>query len=268
MSTEVSPQAQLSPVGAIVMANGEACKLALKLNSPHKALLDIGGLAMIDRVLRPLQECPYVGHIVVSCLPGGALGQHLDGRVALAQPDDPTFLGGIAEGFRLMPEMSRALLVTCDMPLLSAEAVCHFVQEAASWPEADVVYGMVDVHLTRQRYPETRRTAIRLREGHFTAAGLSIVSRRFVQECGPRLMDAFHARKSKIAMAQLLGLDFLARLALGRLSLPQIIARVDKLLDGKCAAVAIPYAECGFDVDSEADLQAARRVASRLAQKA
>mgnify|MGYP006993421962 CR=1 FL=1 len=28
---------------------------------------------------------------------------------------------------------------------------------------------------------------------------------RFIEECGPKLMAAFHARKSKIGMAQLLG---------------------------------------------------------------
>lgn len=268
VTNPASPDACAEPIGAIVMANGEACKLAHKLNSPHKALLDIDGTVMIDRVLRALEDCAQVAPIVVSCVPGGPIAQHLAGRVALAEPADPTFLGGIAEGFRQMPGTTRALLVTCDMPLLTTEAVCHFVQEAARWPQADVVYGMVDIHLTRRHYPETRRTSIRLREGKFTAAGLSVVSRRFVEECGPKLMDAFHARKSKVAMARLLGFDFLARLALGALSLQQIVDRAEALLDGTCATVAIPYAECGFDVDSEADLHAARQAARRLASEA
>lgn len=255
----------VDPIGAILMANGEACKLAEKLKSPHKALLDIGGMAMIDRVLGALQQCPHVSPIVVSCQPGGPIERHLQGRVALAEPEDPSFLGGIAAGFAQMPEASRALLVTCDMPLLTTEAVCHFVQEAAQWPQADVVYGMVDARLTRESYPETRRTSIRLREGKFTAAGLSVVSRRFVQACGPKLMEAFRARKSKLAMAQLLGYDFLVRLALGVLSVQQIIERAEKLLDGRAATVSIPYADCGFDVDSEADLVAARLAAGRLA---
>lgn len=250
------------PIGAIVMANGEACKLAQKLNAPHKALLDIAGARMIDRVLSAVQACPQVEPVYVSCLPDGPLARHLEGRVPLAQPQDPTFLGGIAEGFRLMPGVSRALLVTCDMPLLTADSICHFIEEARRWPQADVVYGMVDATLTRQAYPDTRRTAVRFREGRYTAAGLSVVSRRFVHECGPTLMEAFKARKSKFAMAQLLGFSFLLRFALGALSVQQVVSRAEELLQGSCATVAIPFAECGFDVDSEADLAAARRIAA------
>jgi GTP:adenosylcobinamide-phosphate guanylyltransferase len=251
-------------IGAIVMANGDACKLAHQLDVPHKALLEICGTPMIDRVLQAVRDCPEVDEVVVSCLPDGPIARHLGEQVRLAQPADPTFLGGIAEGFRLLPETNRALLVTCDMPLLTPEAIGYFVREAARWPEADLVYGMVDMHLTRQQYPDARRTAIRLREGKYTASGFSVVSRRFVEECGPKLMDAFRARKSKFAMGRLLGYSFLARFALGTLSLKQIVHRAEELLQGKCATVSIPYPECGFDVDSEADLVAARAVCLRL----
>lgn len=268
MTTEAGSSAQAGRVGAIVMANGDACKLARKLAAPHKALLDVNGKPMIDRVLHAVHGCSLVDGVIVSCLPGGPIATHLGDRVTLAQPSDPTFLGGIAEGFRLAPEMERALLVTCDMPLLTPESIEFFAQQAAQSPEADVVYGMVDVHLTRRHYPETRRTAIKLREGQYTAAGLSVVSRRFIEECGPTLMDAFHARKSKVAMAQLLGFGFLVRFALGSLSLDQIVRRAEELLQGKCAAVSIPYPECGFDVDSEADLAAARAALQRLRSEA
>jgi len=250
-------------LGAIVMANGEACKLAAKLDAPHKALLDLHGQSMIERVLAAVRECPEIGQVVVSCRPSGPIAEHLSGRAELAEPEDATFLGGIREGFAQMPGVPRALLVTCDMPLLTTEAVSHFVQSANEHPDADLVYGMVDVTLTRQAYPHNRRTAIRLKEGSYTASGLTVVSRRFVDYCGPLLMEAFHARKSKIAMAQLLGFSFLIRFALGMLSVKQVVARADELLQGKCVAVSIPFAECGFDVDSHHDLHAAREALAR-----
>jgi GTP:adenosylcobinamide-phosphate guanylyltransferase len=250
-------------MGAIVMANGDACKLASGLGVPHKALLEFEGISMIQRVLNALAGCPELDPVVVSCRPEGPIAQHLDGLATLAQPADPTFLGGIAEGFALMPQRDRALLVTCDMPLLSPQAVCHFVQEAAYHPEADVVYGMVDINLTRRQYPESKRTSIRLREGSYTASGLSVVSRRFIEHCGPLLMNAFKARKNKVAMASLLGYGFLVRFALGMLSLQEVVARAEQLLQGQVAAVAIPYADCGFDVDSAKDLVAARQVLAR-----
>lgn len=251
-------------LAAIVMANGEADKLAQKLASPHKALLDIEGLTMVERVVAAVQAAPEISTVVVACRQDGAVARHLRGRVQLAEADKPTFLGGIEAGFAAVPQARRALLVTCDMPLLSADSVSALAKEAADLPDKDLVYAMVDIALTRKCYPETHRTSIHLKEGNFTAAGLSVVSRRFIEECGPHLMAAFGARKSKLAMARIFGATFLARFVLGMLSVADLVKRADELLQCNCAAVQLPFAECGFDVDSEADLAAARKSYCRL----
>jgi molybdopterin-guanine dinucleotide biosynthesis protein A len=253
------------PLGAIVMANGDADKLARKLGAPHKAVLDLCGRSMIQRVVEALRACPQISHTVVACRKHGPVAEHLRGTVELAETQEaPTFLDGIQAGFEAMPEVSRALLVTCDMPLLTPEAVSAIVREAAAHPEADLLYGMVEVELTCRAYPETRRTAIRLKEGKYTAAGVSVVSRHFIENCGPVLMEAFKQRKSKIGMARLFGAGFLAKFALGMLSVEGLVKRAEEMLGCRVAAVSLPFPECGFDVDSETDLAAARRCLQRL----
>lgn len=246
-------------LGAIIMANGEADKLACKVGAAHKALIDIEGRTMIERVADAVQASGAVDQVVVACRKGGCVAAALAGEIPLAEAVDPTFLGGMQAGFDAMPDVDRALLVTCDMPLLTPEAVRHFADEARAHTEADMVYAMVEVERTRQAYPETRRTAIRLKEGNYTAAGVTVVTRRFVEECGPLVMAAFGARKSKIAMARILGGSFLIRFALGMLSVDDVVRRAEELLRCGCATVNLPFAECGFDVDSEADLIAARQ---------
>ncbi|MEN6643580.1 MAG: nucleotidyltransferase family protein [Armatimonadia bacterium] len=246
-------------LGAIIMANGEADKLACKVGAAHKALIDIEGRSMIERVAEAVQASGAVDQVVVACRKGGCVAEALAGKIPLAESEDPTFLGGMQAGFNAMPDVDRALLVTCDMPLLTPEAVRHFADEARTHTDADMVYAMVEVERTRQAYPETRRTAIRLKEGNYTAAGVTVVSRRFVEECGPLVMAAFGARKSKIAMARILGGSFLVRFALGMLSVDDVVKRAEELLGCGCATVNLPFAECGFDVDSEADLIAARQ---------
>ncbi|MGE5532390.1 MAG: molybdenum cofactor guanylyltransferase [Bacteroidota bacterium] len=260
-SPTISEQQRL---GAIVMANGPADKLACKLGAPHKALLDIGGRTMIGRVVDALKSSPQISDIVVGCRAGGPVAESLRGQVDLAEGEAPSFLDGITAGFEAMPDVSRALLVTCDMPLLSPEAVDAIVNEAAAQPDVDLLYAMVDVRLTREAYPEGRRTAIRLKEGNFTAAGVCVVSRRFIEQCGPILMEAFKQRKSKIGMARLFGIGFLAKFALGVLSVEGLVKRAEEMMGCKCAAVSLPFAECGFDVDSERDLAAARACVCRL----
>lgn len=259
----VEPQQRL---GAIVMANGAADKLADKLGAQHKALLDIGGKTMIDRVVEALQAAPEIAHVVVACRQGGPLAEHLRGKVDLAESAAPTFLDGISAGFAAMPELSRALLVTCDMPLLTPAAVGAIVAEAATRPTVDLLYAMVDVQLTRQAYPEAHRTAIRLKEGSYTAAGVCVVSRRFIEQCGPILLEAFKQRKSKLGMARLFGIGFLAKFALGVLTVDGLVKRAEEMLGCACAAVELPFAECGFDVDTESDLAAARECVRRLEQ--
>jgi len=251
-------------LGAIVMANGEADKLACKLGATHKALLDIGGRTMLDRVLAALQASPEIGRIVVACRKGGPVAEALRGRVDLAETEAPTFLDGINAGFAAMPEVSRALLVTCDMPLLSPEAVGAMVSEAAAKPNTDLLYAMVEIERTRKAYPEAHRTAIRFKEGSYTAAGVCAVSRRFVEECGPILLAAFKQRKSKIGMTRLFGIGFLAKFALGILSVEGLVKRAEEMLTCSCAAVNLPFAECGFDVDTERDLIAARAYVARV----
>lgn len=253
-------------LAAIIMANGDACPLALQCHVPHKALLDIAGRPMIEYVWQAVQACPQVRPLFVACLQEGAVAEYGRKRWPLAEALEPSFEEGLAEGFRQLPdEQTRALIVTCDMPLLTPEAVRYFVQQAQEHADKDVLYGIVPMELVRERFPQTRRTALRTKEGEFTAAGLGVLSRRFIQECGPQLMHSFRARKSKLALARMLGVDFVLRLALGKISLPQIVARAEKLLQASCAAIILPYPECGFDVDSAADLELARQLLSSSA---
>jgi molybdopterin-guanine dinucleotide biosynthesis protein A len=253
-------------LGAIVMANGSADKLATKLGATHKALLDIGGKTMIDRVVDALRAAPEITHVVVACRKDGPLAEYLRGKVDLAESEAPTFVDGISAGFAAMPEVSRALLVTCDMPLLTPASVGAIVGEAAARPDIDLLYAMVDINLTKQAYPEAHRTAIRLKEGSYTAAGVCVVSRRFIEQSGPILLEAFKQRKSKIGMARLFGISFLAKFALGVLSVKGLVKRAEEMLGCSCAAVELPFAECGFDVDTEKDLAAARECVCRVEQ--
>lgn len=262
-STNPSTIETEAKLGAIVMANGEADGLARSVGVTHKALIDIRGRTMIGRVLEALEASEGISHVVVGCRKGGPVAEALRGQVELAESEALTFLDGITAGFAAMPEVKRVVLVTCDMPLLSAEAVNAIVREAATNPQADLLYAMVDIELTKAAYPGTDRTAIHLKEGNFTAAGVAVVSRGFIENAGPILMAAFKQRKSKVGLARLFGFGFLVKLALGLLTVQGLVKRAEEMMNCRCAAVSLPYPECGFDVDSEEDLAAARAAVER-----
>lgn len=254
-------------LGAMVLANGLADKLAKHVGAPHKALLDLGGKPMVIRVAEALQASPLVDKVVVACLQDGPVATALRGQIDLAEAEGDTFFHGIERGFEALGGCDRALMVTCDMPLLSVAAVDHFVGEVLSTPEMDLVYAMVDIALVHQAYPESQRMAVKLRDGNFTAAGICAVSDHFVTNCGPKLMEAFAARKSKVAMGRLLGWGFLARFALGILSVDDIVRRAEEILSCRARAVRLPYAECGFDVDTVHDWHSVQKVFERQADE-
>jgi molybdopterin-guanine dinucleotide biosynthesis protein A len=256
----------LEPLGAIVMANGEADDLARQQGAGHKALLDIAGEPMVWRVVEALQASEYLAQPIVACRQGGPVAQALRDRVELAEATGGTILDGIRCGFERLSGISRAIVVTCDTPLVTGESLDEFARQVRANPQADLVYAMVEVERTRAAFPESHRTAIRLIEGNYTAAGMACLSRRFVDHCGPKLMQAFGARKSKFAMGRMFGFGFLLRFALGKLSVVDLVRRAEQMLDCRAAAVNLPFAECGFDVDDEGDLEAARLAWGRRGQ--
>ncbi len=241
-------------LGAIVLANGNADKLAEEQGVAHKALIELGGRPMIEWVLDTLSTCPDVDNVVVSCLQDGAVAEALSGKATTACARQPDFLAGLEAGFAALGGAKAALLVTCDVPLLTPQPVAAVADEYRRNPEIDILYTMVEARATLAAFPGARRTFVRLRDGRFTQGALNVVSRRFVETKSDYLRQAFAARKSKLALGSLLGWSFVLRFAMGRLCVADIAARAEELLDCRVHVCPMPYAEIGFDVDSADDL--------------
>ena len=117
-----------------------------------------------------------------------------------------------------------------------------------------------------RKYPEMKRTAVRLAEGRFTLGNMMLVNPQFLQTKQEAIAAAYDARKSPVQVARLLGPGLLARLlgaqlvAPGLLSVAALEAAVSRALGGKAAGVCSSYAEIGTDVDKPEDVAIARRI--------
>ena len=112
-----------------------------------------------------------------------------------------------------------------------------------------------------RRFPEGRRTYVRLRDGTFTGGNGVVLTRQFVAMRGELIGRLYAARKNPVKLAALLGIGILFGLVTGRLRLAQLEARASRLVGGRVAAVISTYPELGFDVDKLEDLNLARRAA-------
>jgi molybdopterin-guanine dinucleotide biosynthesis protein A len=255
-----------SPVErALVLAGRRAGEGEMGLPAATKALVEVGGEPMIERVLGCLRE--VIGARPVSVSAGdpalleatprlrawravGWLRHHQSASSPAARVHD--FL--VRE-----PVAGATLVTTADHPLLTPDMVRHFL-ESAEQTDADLTVAVVEASLFRAQFPRVRRTFVQLAHEPVTGANLFYCRTPHAAEAARFWMLAEGVRKRPWRMVALFGPLTLARFAAGRLTLDEAVERVSSAMGVRVAVVRMPFAECAIDVDSAADLEAATRV--------
>lgn len=246
---------------AILAAGHISADLARATGASAKALVPVGGAPMVDRMLGALAAARRVSQVKVVCPPESELLRHVgEGGVAVA---GTTFLDSITTALAALGRPERFLILTGDLPLLTAESVDEFCAQALQ-SGAGIVYPVVGREDCERVFPGGRRTFIRLREGTYTGGNVAVLSRQLIESQGERLLAAFAARKNPFALSALLGGSFVLRFVLGRLSLPEITARAQSLMHTQVHVVVCPHPEIGFDVDRPSHLGAIEDRLARL----
>lgn len=249
----------------LVLAGRRAGEGEIGLPAATKALVEVDGVPMIERVLSCLREAVGASPVFVSA-----------GDPALLQAT-PALRGWVGEGWlrhhasagspaasvhdflSRAPEAGPTLVTTADHPLLTPAMVRHFLA-AADATGADVAVAVVEASLFRARFPRVRRTFIPLGDDAVTGANLFYFRTPRAAEAARFWVRAEVVRKRPWRMVALFGPVALARFAVGRLSLEDAVERVSHAMGLRAAAVRMPFAECAIDVDGTADLEAAARV--------
>lgn len=174
--------------------------------------------------------------------PGESIVENLRrGVAALAAPDE------------------ELVVAAGDAPLINAAAVTRFVS-ACRTAGADLGYPVVPRPACEARFPGTRRTYVRLREGSFTGGNCFYLTPAAVAPAVDWLERVYAARKRPLRLARLLGPGLLLRLVLGRAGIAEAQRAADRLLGLRARAiVCADDPELGVDVDKPADLELVRR---------
>ena len=96
-----------------------------------KALLDMGGRTMLERVMDALQNSKYVETIVLVGLEGD-MGMQFKRPIDKYLPDHGSLVGNVLAGVNWLreeyPDMKSVLFSTSDLPALTAANVDSFVE--------------------------------------------------------------------------------------------------------------------------------------------
>ena len=243
---------------AVVLAGGKnSPEMARVTGTENRALTPLGTQSMLDYVVSALAGAPSVGEIVVV----GAVPQ--SERYVTVAPKE-TLLENLLAGLDAAGDGGRVLVSTSDIPFLTPDAVEDFLMRALA-TGAELCCSYVPLALCYAKYPEMKRTAVKLSEGKFTLGNLMLVSPTFLRSQEEVITASYAARKSPVAVARLLGGGLLLRM-LGAQLLPALLpvgvleASVSRVLGGRAVGICSPYAEIGTDIDKPADVALARRL--------
>lgn len=246
-------------VGAVVLAGSPNNGLLQGCSSAaYEALIPIGSKVMVEYVCEALHASAHVEQVVVVG-PAEQLADFLASRGVRTVPAGQTVLENVQIGMQALPAPGRVLVVTSDIPLLTGEAVDDFLAQCRD-EAVDLYYPIVPRSAVENRFPGVRRTYVRLKEGVFTGGNLFLVNPGIFPRCLQKGEQLVAARKNPLQLARLVGLSFLIKFIIRRLSLQEAQTKVSQLLGIRGEAVISRYPEVGLDVDKPGDLELVAKV--------
>jgi GTP:adenosylcobinamide-phosphate guanylyltransferase len=233
--------------------------------APNKAYLHVGDRIMLERVLSALRGASSIGRIRCVTQPDafeaafGQMGWELCDEVV---PPGEGLIDSLVAGCEGLAPDEFVLAVATDIPLVTSAAIDSFAASAAAL-ECDVGYGFVSKTAHQEKYPQVRHTWVKLREGTFCGAGVSVLRAGAAAQIATLLRKVTSNRKAPLRIASILSAGLLAKVALGFAHVADIERRADQLTGLRCRGVLSDEAELAVNVDELADLKAVEAILER-----
>ena len=260
------------PFTAIVLAGERSTRHPLleKFGVCCKALIEVGGVAMLKRVLDTLTTSSQVGHLVLTgpdkrkLEDNPLLQQIINAANAQWTPPEAGPSKSACTAMKSVPANQAVLLTTADHALLSAEIVDDFCNQARN-RKLDAVVGLAPYAVVHAAYPDMKKTVLRFRDNEYCGCNLFA----FLTPQGRKVAEFWQQveqqRKNPLKVMQSLGWLAVIRYALGLLTLDQALEKLSRKLDLKLGAIILPYADAAVDVDSISDYEIIqKKLESRL----
>ncbi len=248
---------------AVVLAGsrGPGEPLAVYAGVSHKALIEVGGRPMVERVVAALSAVAAVRTIVVlierpELLVGhaGLIAAAGSCRLEIHPAADSPSASVVAAIARLGTPL---LVTTADHALLQPQWVRYFV-DAASASRADVSAALARSEAVLAALPQTRRTWLRFREGRYSGCNLFYFANPAATGVARLWRDFEALRKRPWRMLQRLGWGMAVRYVGGVLRLETALARLGSMAGATVGVVEMPFGLAAVDVDKPSDLDLAR----------
>jgi CTP:molybdopterin cytidylyltransferase MocA len=218
-----------------------------------KALIELNGRKMLERVVDALHNSRYVEEVVVVGLADAEYENELTfQRPVRHLPDHGSLVANVLAGIALVrqeyPETREVLLTSSDLPLLTGAIVDDFVETCRQHPAA-LHYTFVRQEDMERRFPNSQRTFVPLKDMRI-AGGDLFLSQVDLAESHPELWHTLtNARKHAWRLAWTVGLLTLLRFFLRRMAVAEVEATASRMVRRQVKVIVYPQAELAMDVD-------------------
>jgi GTP:adenosylcobinamide-phosphate guanylyltransferase len=234
---------------AILPAGGEIDPaFAAEVGVKNKALIEIGGKTVLQRVMQALRDSGRIRRIAV--IGPDQVHQAAEGADLLLQPGSSgpdNILKGLAALQEGSSPPTKVLVVTTDLPFLTPEIINRFIDSCP--PGADICVPLIDKDAYVTRFPNSTATFVPLRDGVLTAGCMYLFDVAALQAARPHMERIFEVRKSKIGMARLLGPKFLVKFLTKSLTVEDVEKKITGLLHCTGKAIQNSAPELAYDID-------------------
>ena len=215
-----------------------------------KALLEIGGKPMIQRVLDAVSEAKSVDNVIIIGLEGKQ-----DFKSSKPLHYFPS-QGGAFENLKfgteriveLNPQTGRILMCTSDIPSLTTEMVEWTINKSLE-TEHDLYFNVIERASMEKRFPGANRTFAKLKDVEVCGCDMNVLTTQVIMHNVELWEQLAGSRKSIMRQASLIGFDTLFYFLFRLKGLDGIAQQASKRLGIKATAIISPYAEMAMDVD-------------------
>lgn len=219
-----------------------------------KALIDMGGRTMLERVVASLQDSSHVEDILIVGIESevaARAGVRFPRPVTML-PDEGGMIANILAGtawFRKNhPEAEIVLGCSADIPTITGQIVDEFVEACRPWDKA-VYYNFVPRATIERRFPHSNRTYSKFGDIE-TAGGDMAIARLEVPENNRELIESLAgARKHPWRIASLVGVRILLKFLFHRLTLADVEATASRVIGAPVKLILDSPPELAMDAD-------------------
>jgi GTP:adenosylcobinamide-phosphate guanylyltransferase len=223
-----------------------------------KAFIPVGGRPMVLRVLDALDASRQIGTRILCGPSQKSIEQQPELKARIAEGRLKWVAGQSTPSLstyhvlQSLSDNAPVLVTTADHALLSTKIIDYFCSEAlkAGW---DVAVGLASHGEVILAFPETRRTAIKFKDGSYCGCNLFGFMNPQSYRAAQFWRQIEQERKNPLKMMRMLGWRAVLRYLAGKMSLKDALGHLSKQMELRAGAVMLPFPEAAVDVDTVSD---------------